>query len=285
MSRKRLGYILIGVGVVLAFVVGVVVYLQVSQANQVIASLPKQRVIIATANIPQRAEIAASMISLVTMPDEAIPPGAATKVEDVVGKFTPFEILKGEVINTAKIGPVAAKNAPSFLIEKGKVMYAMPLQLRGQEPFSILQINALRPGDRVDFIYTAFTLPEGLSTQEIDSLRNSSIANFLQTRFLLQNVRIQEIGSFDEKGKIVPAVDEKGALNPAAQMVVIVSPEEALVLQWLRDAAAAFGNTIQMVLRAPGDEQKADANLTVNLNYMREKYGLPEPPRVVLQNR
>lgn len=273
MSRKRLGYTLIGAGIVLAFIVGVIVFTRVSQANSIIASLPKQRVVLANLDIAARTEIGASHLTVVTMPDEAIPAGAASKIEEVVGKFTPNEILKGEVINTTKIGPVSAKNAPSFRIDKGKVMYAMPLQLKGQDPFSILQINALRPGDRVDFIYTTMTVPDGLSPTQLQDVRTNS-AQFLQTRFLLQNVRIQEVGTFDPTGKIVP-----GATN----MIMIVTPEEALVLKWLKDALGSFGNSIEMVLRSPGDEEKVDPSLTVNLNYMREKYGLPAPPRVVVR--
>ena len=120
MQRKQLGYILIGGGLTLAVFVGVMVYSQVSEAEKVKASLPTARVVIATGDIPARSEIAASMINVRTVPDELVQAGAATKVEDVVGKFSPDAITKGSVINTQKIGPVAVKNAPSFRIEKGK---------------------------------------------------------------------------------------------------------------------------------------------------------------------
>lgn len=271
MNRKKLGYYLLGTGVALAFIVGAMVYLRVDEANRAIASLPKQRVVIARIDIPERTEIAASMIARELIPDDAIPIGAARQVEDVVGKFTPVTVLKGEVVNSNKIGPVAAKNAPSYTIEKGKVMYAMPLQLKGQDPFSILQINALRPGDRVDFIYTTFTLPDNLTPEQIASVRDSSAANFMQTRFLLQNIRVQQIGTFDETGKNI---------SSSNYMIMVVTPEEALVMKWLKDAVASFGNSIEMVLRSPGDEEKVDPGLVVNLNYMRQKYGLPEPPRI-----
>jgi Flp pilus assembly protein CpaB len=271
MNRKKLGYILLGTGVALAFIVGAVVYMRVDEANRAIASLPKQRVVIARVDIPERSEIAASMIATEVIPDSAIPSGAARRPEEVVGKFSPTTIARGEVINSSKIGPVAAKNAPSYAIEKGKVMYAMPLQLKGQDPFSILQINALRPGDRVDFIYTTFTLPDNLTPEQVALVRDSSTANFLQTRFLLQNIRVQQVGTFDEAGKNVASL---------SYMIMVVTPEEALVMKWLKDAVGSFGNSIEMVLRSPGDEEKVPPDLVVNLNYMRQKYGLPEPPRI-----
>ena len=109
MQRKRLGYILIGGGIIVALFVGVMVYSQVSDAERVKASLPTARVVIATGDIPARTEIAASMVNVRTVPDELVQAGAATKVEDVVGKFSPDAITKGAVINTQKIGPVAVK--------------------------------------------------------------------------------------------------------------------------------------------------------------------------------
>lgn len=275
MSRKKLGYYLLGGGIALAFIVGVIVFLQVDDAARAKASLPKQRLVIAALDIPERTDIAAGMITTELMPDRAIPLGAAREADiaKVVGQFSANPIVKGEVINMNKLGKGAAKNAPSFTIEKGKVMYAMPLQLAGQQPFTILQINALRPGDRVDFMYTTFTPPDGLTAQQLEAVRASSPAQFLQTRFLLQNIRIQQIGSFDATGVIVPSL---------TNMIMIVTPEEALVMKWLKDAVSFFGNSIEMVLRSPGDEEKVDTSLTVNLNYMREKYGLPAPPRVTI---
>src|SRR6266568_4627456 len=95
--------ILIGGGLVVALFVGFMVYSQVSDAEHVKASLPTARVVIATADIPARSEIAASMVNVRTVPLELVQAGSATKEEDVVGKFSPDAIAKGSVINTQKI--------------------------------------------------------------------------------------------------------------------------------------------------------------------------------------
>jgi Flp pilus assembly protein CpaB len=281
-QRKRLGYILIGGGLLLALIVGLMVYSQVSEAEKVRASLPTARVVIATADIPARTEIAASMINIRTVPDELVQAGAATKIEDVVGKFSPDAITKGAVINTQKIGPVAVKNAPSFRIEKGKVMYVMPVSFAGSQ-FSLAQVNALRAGDRVDLLYTTINAPSGLSPDQRDEVRANPIP-YLQTRIMLQDLRIQEIGSYAPDGALVPATGDpttKGAtpsLN-GANIIFIVNPEESLVLKWLKDAATYYKDSnIEMVLRSPADEERADNNLVVNFNYMRDKYNLAPPP-------
>lgn len=282
MQRKRLGYILIGGGFVLALVVGLMVYSQVSEAEKVRASLPTARVVIATGDIPARTEIAASMVNIRAVPDELVQAGAATKVEDVVGKFSPDAVTKGSVINTQKIGPVAVKNAPSFRIEKGKVMYVMPVSFAGSQ-FSLAQVNALRAGDRVDLLYTTINAPSGMTADQRDEVRANPIP-YLQTRIMLQDLRIQEIGSYAPDGSLVPATGDPSAKKEApsltgANIIFIVKPEESLVLKWLKDAATYYKDSnIEMVLRSPADEEQADGNLVVNFNYMRDKYNLAPPP-------
>jgi Flp pilus assembly protein CpaB len=282
-QRKRLGFILIGGGVILALFVGVMVYSQVSDAEHIKAQLPTARVVIATADIPARTEIAASMINVQTVPNELVQAGAATKVEDVVGKFTPNALTKGEVINTQKIGPVSVKNAPSFSIEKGKVMYVMPVSFAGTQ-FSLAQVNALRSGDRVDLLYTTINAPQNLSSDQRQSIEANPIP-YLQTRIMLQDLRIQEIGSYAPDGSLVPAGgDPKDPKNPGtsianSNIIFVVDPEEALVLKWLKDAATYYQKSnVEMVLRSPADDQQADNNLVVNFNYMQQKYNLAPPP-------
>src|ERR671939_1178280 len=285
-QRKRLGFILIGGGLALALFVGYMVYSQVSEAERVRASLPTARVVIATADIPARTEIAASMVNVRTVPDELVQAGAATKVEDVVGKFSPDAIARGAVISTQKIGPVAVKNAPSFRIEKGKVMYVMPVSFAGSQ-FSLAQVNALRSGDRVDLLYTTINAPQGLTADQRSEVRANPIP-YLQTRIMLQDLRIQEIGSYAPDGSLVPATGDpskKGAAPSLtnANIIFIVNPEEALVLKWLKDAATYYKNSnIEMVLRSPADDQQADNNLVVNFNYMQQKYNLAPPPSLPL---
>jgi Flp pilus assembly protein CpaB len=284
-QRKRLGYILIGGGLVMALAVGVMVYSQVSEAEHVKASLPTARVVVATGDILARTEIPASMVNVRTVPDDLVQVGAATKVEDVVGKFSPDAITKGEVINTQKIGPVAVKNAPSFRIEKGKVMYVMPVSFAGTQ-FSLATVNALRAGDRVDLLYTTINAPQGLTAEQRDAV-NANPIPYLQTRIMLQDLRIQEIGSYAPDGSLVPATGDPSGKGAAASLgganiIFIVQPEESLVLKWLKDAATYYkSSNIEMVLRSPADDQQADSNLVVNFNYMQQKYNLAPPPSLL----
>ena len=199
-----------------------------------------------------------------------------------MGKFSPDAIPKGAIIDTQRIGLIGEKNAPSFRIEKGKVMYVMPVSFAGTQ-FSIVQVNALRPGDRVDLLYTTINSPQDLTTVQRDAVQANPIP-YLQTRVMLQDLRIQEIGAYAADGSLVSATGDPSAKGVApslasASIIFIVEPEQALVLKWLRDAATYYkGSNIEMVLRSPGDEAQTDTNLVINFNYMREKYNLAPPP-------
>lgn len=282
MRPERLGFILTATGLVLSLLIGVLVYGQVADAQHVRASLPSNLVIVAATDIPPRSEVAASMLAVSTVPDPLLQDGAATRVEDVAGKYTPEGFVRGEVINTRKLGPMATKNTPSYSIDKGKVMYVMPVSFTGTE-LSITRVNALRAGDRVDLLYTTIDPPSGLSADQRDQVRADPIP-YLQTRIMLQDLRIQEIGSYAADGSLIPASAAPTSQGSApslanASIIFIVSPEEALVLKWLKDAAVFYHDSnVEMVLRSPADDQPADNSLVVNFNYMRQKYNLGPAP-------
>ena len=217
MQRKRLGYILIGGGLVLALFVGIMVYSQVSEAERVKASLPDG----ASSHrderhsrpaLRSRRRWSTSARSRTISCRRAPPP----RVEDVVGKFSPDAVTKGEVINTQKIGPVAAKNAPSFRIEKGKVMYVMPVGVRGHA--SSRWPRSTR---------CAQAIASTCCTRRIDAPTGpdapSSATTCAPTRFrtcrraiMLQDLRIQEIGSYAADGSLVPATGDPTAKGAAA---------------------------------------------------------------------
>ena len=131
MNRKRLGFILIGAGVALAFVVGAIVYLQVSQVAELRSQIPTREVVVAKENIPARSQIKASQVWKIKVPDQAIPPNAATQIDTsqntVVGKYTPAVIPQGDVILTTQIGDAATRNVPSYQLQPGQVLYVPDL--------------------------------------------------------------------------------------------------------------------------------------------------------------
>ena len=73
---------------------------------------------------------------------------------------------------------------------------------------------------------------------------------------MLQDLRIQEIGSYAPDGSLVPATGDPASKGAApsisnANIIFIVQPEESLVLKWLKDAATYYKDSnIEMVLRS-----------------------------------
>src|SRR5258708_12754729 len=105
---KRVGYILTGVGLILSLLVGVLVYSQVADAERVKASLPTTQVIVAAVDIPPRSEIATAMLAVQVIPDQLMQVGAATRVEEVAGKFTPQAPLNAPSPTPPNPAPIAA---------------------------------------------------------------------------------------------------------------------------------------------------------------------------------
>jgi Flp pilus assembly protein CpaB len=282
MSPRQIGYLFTAIGLVLSAIVAVVVYTQAGEAERVRNSLPSQRVVVAATDIPPRTEIAAAMLTVQVVPDPLVQTGAATRVEEVAGKFTPDGFVRGEVINVGKLGPLSARTTPSYAIEKGKVMYVMPVSFTGT-PLSIARVNALRSGDRVDLLYTTVDVPTGFQSQQREEVRANPLP-YLQTRIMLQDLRIQEIGSYAANGTLLPATGDPSTSGAPpsienASIIFVVTPQEALVLKWLKDAATFYkDSSVEMVLRSPADEEQADPTFVVNLNYMRQKYNLGPPP-------
>src|SRR5260370_22967194 len=83
----------------------------------------------------------------------------------------------------------------------------MPVSFAGSQ-FSLAQVNALGAGDRVDLLYTTINAPSGLTPEQRDGLRSNPIP-YLQTRIMLQDLRIQEIGSYAADGSLLPATGDR----------------------------------------------------------------------------
>lgn len=289
MNRRRVGFILIGAGVILALTVGIVVYLEVAESEQLRAAQAKRWVAVASTDIPERTVIAGNQILLVQVPDAAVPPGAAsylpesgTSVEDVEARkqsltgrikdqFTPTRIFKGEVINTERLGREAGKNTPSYDLPAGKVAYVFPIRISGGTPpnerLHLAYLNAIRPGDFIDIYFSDIEIPFDAPDALDEKIRSKYPTTALRTRRLMQMIKVLNVGYFSDaagKGGDTPR-DEKF-------LTFEMTPDEALQLKWLKDAATLAGN-IEFILRSPLDTQPFPQS-TVDLDLMSRQFGI-----------
>jgi Flp pilus assembly protein CpaB len=288
MNRRRVGFILIGAGVVLALTVGIVVFMEVSESEQLKAAQAKRWVAVASTDIPERTVIAGEQVTLVQVPDAVVPPGAAsylpdsgTAVEEVerrksnlVGRvrdqFTPTRIFKGEVINTERLGREAGKNTPSYDLPTGKVAYVFPIKINGGSPANernhLAFLNAIRPGDFVDIYYSAVEIPQGLTEAQEEKARSTQAASYLHTRRMMQNLKVINVGYF-------PETSGRSSDTPREDRFLTfeMTPDEALELKWLKDVATMVGN-LEFVLRSPLDTQPLPQT-EVNFELMSRQFG------------
>jgi Flp pilus assembly protein CpaB len=274
---------------VVALVVGVLVFLQASEADALRQASPKRWVAVAAADIPERSTISNEQVQVIRVPDDAVPPSAASFLPDssmtdeqvdtskrslinqIANQFTTSRIYRGEVFNKERLGREALKNNPSFELPPGKVAYAFPIKISGGNPQNdrllVAFLNAVRPGDFIDVYFSSIELPPNLTQEQEERARGGDAIKYLYTRRIMQNVKVMNIGFFpDSTGKAAETPRDERFLT------LQVSPDEALTLKWLKDVASLTGN-LEFVLRSPVDTADFPQQ-TVTFEMMATRYGI-----------
>ena len=286
MNKKKVGYILIAFGVVLGVAVGILVFMQVQEAERLRQAVPSRTVVTAAVDIAERQEIAPHMLTLARIPDEAIPVGAADQIDErIVGKISLTRIRKGEVVLVDELvspefkGAPDPRSAPSYSLEDGKVAFTFPVRLSGgtpaQDNLNLLFVNAVRPGDRVDILFSAVEVPIGIS--EEDEAKFRSDPESLRVRWLVQNLTVLQVGEFAPPG----AVQQGTAAAGERYLTFLATPEEAMVLKWIKDIVALGTGNVDFILRSPGDNRQYDLP-PVDLNVIRERFMGLSPEELAL---
>ncbi len=260
MNRKRVGFILIIVGILLALGVGIVVYNQSEQAAAIAKRTPTVEVVVATTDLPERVPIPASAVALAEVPSEVVPVEAASKLSSVVGKYPLTRIYKNEVVVQSTLADSSGKTGPSFALKEGMVAVTLP----GND--LLTATGAIRPGDRVDMLLTlplprTQTPPQGQQAQ-------AAVALPQVTQTLLQDMEVLRVGSFPAAGQ--PA----GNATSGKGITFELSHQDALILKWAKDS----GGTIDLVLRHPSDKEPVSTEaVTASYILKKFKFTLAEP--------
>ncbi|HEX2923408.1 MAG TPA: hypothetical protein VHS28_05200, partial [Chloroflexota bacterium] len=121
MKRKRLGVVLVVIGLFMAVGIGVLVYLKAEEAAEIERRTPTVEVVIATADLPERVAVPASAVTITKVPASLLPVEAATKLENVVGKYPLTRVFKNEVLVQSKLADTTGRTGPSFALQEGMV--------------------------------------------------------------------------------------------------------------------------------------------------------------------
>lgn len=269
MRRRRIGFILIFTGFVMAAVAGIIVYGQVSQAQQIEAKLPTRDVVVARDPIPEKTVIQASSLMMVQVPEQAVPVGAAERIEDVADKISPFAIVKGEIIVLDKLAPLASRDIPSYALKKGMVAFTFPYKGEGSYPKEktyLAASNMPRTGDRVDVLLTMLIVPVDWA-KNAGSMDASLMGTFSQTRTILQNIEVLQVGVFSSASGQKPA---GGQDEP--YITLALTHQDAAILKWAKDT----GGSVDFVVRSPYDSDVVEVP-NITFDYMVRQFGFDVP--------
>jgi pilus assembly protein CpaB len=224
MNRSRL--LMIGG---LALAVGLLVSFTVYNRLQNVASSNSNAgtapVVVAADDIQVGAKIDTRDVRVVTLPATAIPPGAFTKVSQVMGRGAILPLSQGEFVLPSKLAAANAGAGLPSMIPPGM----RAVSVRVNDVVSVA--GFVQPGTRVDVMSTG------------------SQGNDRQTSTVLENVAVIAVGR---------SLDRNSPDAPSAPVItLLVSPDDAQKL-----ALVSQEGRIQLSLRNPLDTKKGGINAT-----------------------
>jgi pilus assembly protein CpaB len=188
-------------------------------ANSSSGRIVTKTVVIASRDIPEGAIIDRIALSTKDYPVAAVPTGAYSTVDSVVGRVTRIAVFAGEAMVPGRLAPVGSGPGLELKIPPGE--RAMAVRINDVAGISGL----IQPGSRVDVLVT---IKEDNSDKQIAKL-------------FMSNMQVLSVGSEVQR-------DASGKPINATTVTLGVTPEEAERL-----AIAMNTGAIQLVLRGYGD--------------------------------
>lgn len=256
---------------VLALVAGFLAFRALSAAVPRLAPAEgggTQAVVVAAVDIPIRRSIAAEELTMRDLPIEAVPVGAATAKEQVVGKMATVEVYAGETLLMQQlVTPDIVTRELALSVPEGKIVLAVPTDSQ------LISNRLILPGDHVDLLST-FEV-EVTQGEQADSKKWS------ETVALLQDLEVHAIilpGVQADAGELVdtatgeePAPDQGGVFTSqdtrAQSLLLAVDTQDAMAIRHVLD----IGGVLDIALRAPDDESLPDT-VPVDQEYMAARY-------------
>ncbi len=305
MRRRRNRTLLLLIILIMVLMVAALLLLPRITAPSAPAATPTppflQSIVIAAQNIPRGAVITASDVTLRGWPVEVLPEGAFTDTEQVVGKIARVDIprqkpIVPEDLTTTPVEAARLGSEAALFVPPGKVAFAFPVDEAAAVAFNIA------PGDKVDVLVTfsfvkpvdeelarrlialGLEPPAAIQAAMMDPKR--LVASYQVSQLVLQNVEVLAVGPFEAPARPQPAPVATPAPGPTPTppprprqqfIVLLVSQQDALMLQWLRESGAV----VDFALRNPTDNQTVQTR-PVTLEALLERMGLSIPPGLYL---
>lgn len=241
MGDRRFGIVLL-VAILVAAAAGFGVYSMLQQAQDS-ARVPTARVVVAAKDLQQGHLLTKEDARITAMPRAAVPLGAYSDVDSVVGRVTKMSVFTGEALVPGRLAPVGSGAGLEVKILPGKRAMAVKID-------EVAGLSGLiQPNSRVDVLVTVRD-EQGNAPQ--------------RAKLFMSNMRVLSVGTQTERGA-------DGRTGSATTAALEVTPTEAEQL-----AIASNQGKIQLVLRGYGD--KDSTNTTgASINDMMRKLDMAQP--------
>ncbi len=287
--------------------------------------VPQVQIVVAAQNLARGVQITEEMnmgespaVILKSWPEEEVPMGALTRLEDVYGRTTRVDVVRDLPILAGMLVDEPPGSSAALLVPDGLVAYALPVARYSSVAW------ALQPGDYVDMMISllitdldeefqaalplrasCISPPDGEECQgglmgRLEVLPNGWLVNMvpngttrsqLVTQLTLQNVLVLRVGDWptaDEQA--APAAPEDPALAEEQVPVEEAPPPEMpdkapLTLAITRQDAMVLeyaqltGARVTFLLRRTGDESRATTE-SITLQYLMERFNVEIPPKL-----
>ena len=229
-------------------------------AADAIQNADTRPVVVAAVDIPFRRSISESELVVRDFPTESVPEGAATTIEQVVGKMSSVDVFTNEpIIVQQLVTPDIVTRDVALSIPDGKIVTTVPTGSK------LISNRLVRPGDHIDL----------MATFKLEVIREQGGGPIQESVSLLQNLEVHAIilpvlvdeddtsGSASAAGGgVFRTADEQGQ-----SILLAVEPQDALAIRHILDVNGA----IDLALRAPNDDSIIDTK-PVDQFYLAERY-------------
>jgi pilus assembly protein CpaB len=267
MGRTR-GFLWLLAGLIVAMLAGVVGFMTLSgaaaQRSGAGGGAPDAPVVVAAQAVPVRSLIKPSDVVVRNVPVSSIPEGALRDSNEAIGKVNLAELYPGEILLRQRLADPNVKSGDgrvALALADDQVLIAYPA---GD---LLSRSGILKPGDRVDLLFSVRVDPNRVlavagARPGVVSGAGGGGEKEVSTFNALQNVTLSAVVG------AVPAGDKTQSGLPQ-MLLLTVSPQDALVLKYLKD----IDGTFDMALRAPGSERPLEAD-PVDIDYIIRRYRL-----------
>ena len=188
--------------------------------------LPTKSVVVAAADLELGSELRPDDLRVIAWPEHAVPAGAFSSPDEIVGRGLVMPVIQNEPILPMKLAPTEAGSGLPVVIPEGK----RAVSVRVNEVIGVA--GYVLPGTRVDVVATASPTNRAEDTT---------------SKVVLTNVQVLAAGTKLEQD------GEQGKPMAVNVVTLLVSPEESEAL-----ALASTEGKIQLALRNPLDKTMPD---------------------------